>query len=93
MTELEIKVNDIDKRQESFETFIRANIEATRDHINKIDERMDKFEAKHDADMQEIRQEMKNIGRNTQNIAIATMIGIGAISVSVIGFAWSLATR
>ena len=41
---------------------------------------------KQEADMKEIRNSLDGMGKHVRNIAIAAIVGIGAISASVIGF-------
>jgi len=82
MTELEHKVSEIDKRQESFETFVRAYIDSNERHMSEIR-----------TDMREMREELKSMGRHVQNLTITAMVGMGAIGVAVVGFIWSMATR
>lgn len=82
MTEMEHKVSEIDKRQESFETFVRAYIDSNEKHMAEMR-----------VDIREINSKLDNIGRHTQNLAVAAMAGIGAISVSVAIFVASAVAR
>ena len=54
MTELENKVNELDKRQESFETYVKMYMEKTDELIRIQKEEMREFKAKHEADMARI---------------------------------------
>ncbi len=44
-------------------------------------------------DMREIRSKLDNIGNHTRNLAVAAIVGIGAISISVIGFVISVVSK
>lgn len=44
-------------------------------------------------DMREIRSKLDSIGNHVRNITIAAIVGIGAISVSVVGFVISAILR
>ena len=57
----------------------------------KHDADMKAAQAKHDADMKEIRSEIRDALRNIQGLTIASMVGITAIAVGVLGFLWSTA--
>lgn len=46
---------------------------------------------KHDADMKELRGEIRDTLKNIQGLTIASMVGIVAIAVGVLGFLWSTA--
>ena len=46
---------------------------------------------KHDADMKELRGEIRDTLKNIQGLTIASMVGIAAIAVGVLGFLWSTA--
>ena len=48
MTSEEERIVNIDKRQESFETFMRAYIDGDEKRIARIDSRMDRLESKLD---------------------------------------------
>ena len=82
MTSEEERIVNIDKRQESFETFVRAYIDSNEKHMAEMR-----------ADIRQINQKLDNIGQHTQNIAVAAMAGIGAMSIAVIGFIISLASK
>ena len=44
-------------------------------------------------DMREIRSKLDSIGNHVRNITVAAIVGIGAISVSVVGFVISAILR
>jgi predicted RNase H-like nuclease (RuvC/YqgF family) len=77
------KVHNIDKRQENFETFVRAYIESNdktiqemKERMNKTDERMDKMDGR-----------MDEWGRHMQNMVWANLgayaFGVVAIIIAV----------
>lgn len=44
-------------------------------------------------DMREIRSKLDNMGNHVRNLAVAAIVGIGAISISVIGFVISVVSK
>lgn len=46
---------------------------------------------KHDANMKEIRGEIRDALKNLQNLTVAAVVGITAIAVGVLGFLWTTA--
>ena len=86
---VEKRQDSLERRQDSFERFVRAYIESNDRRMTE--QKADMQEIK--ADMREMRAELKAIGRHTQNLSVAAIAGIGAISVAVIGFIWAMATR
>lgn len=86
LSKLEDKYHDIDKRQESFETytkqrqdsfeeFVRAYIDSNERHTN------------------EMREELKSMGKHVQNLTLTAMASMGAIAVAVVGFIWSMVPK
>ena len=55
----------------------------------KHDADMKDMREKHNADMREMREEIKGTLKNIQGLTIASMVGIAAIAVGVLGFMWS----
>lgn len=54
-------------------------------------EDMRRAQEKHDADMKEMREDIKGALKHIQGLTIASMVGIAAIAVGVLGFLWSTA--
>ena len=54
MTDVEERLVNVEKRQDSFETFVRFYIQKNDEMINRIDKRIEALENKHDADMKRI---------------------------------------
>lgn len=48
-------------------------------------------QARHDADMKEMREDIKGTLRHIQGLTVASMVGIMAIAVGVLGFLWTTA--
>ena len=44
---------------------------------------------KHDADMKEMRSEIRDALKNLQGLTVAAVVGITAIAVGVLGFLWT----
>ena len=63
----------------------------------RLEKRQEQFEKRYEEDKRELRQEFRGIyqkldelGRHTQNLTLAAIVGIGAIAIAAMGFAWSL---
>lgn len=68
------------------------------EEIKQQREDMRQAQQKHDADMKELREDMKDLRKDIkgaiqhiQGLTIASMVGIAAIAVGVLGFLWSTA--
>ena len=97
---IEEKIHDLDKRQSNFETYTRLYINKLDEMIRLQREELKEFKAKHELDMarliedsREERQELKAMNKHTQNLVLGTMASMGALTVAVIGFIWTMATR
>ena len=55
----------------------------------KHDADMKEMRQKQDADMKELREDIKGTLRHIQGLTIASMVGIAATAVGVLGFMWS----
>ena len=107
MENLENRINTLERQQTGlevkFEMYMQKldrQMERLDKQMERLESRQNRFEEKHEEDKKELRQEFRGIyqkldeiGRHSQNIAIAAIAGIGAISVAVVGFVWSVATR
>ena len=83
---LEDKYHSIDKRQESFETFMRAYIDGNEKRIERFETRMDQLEAKIDSKFDSM---MKFI----QSLTITAMVGMLGIAGSVVYFVYSVTPK
>ena len=97
---IEEKIHDLDKCQSNFETYTRLYINKLDEMIRLQREELKEFKAKHELDMarliedsREERQELKAMNKHTQNLVLGTMASMGALTVAVIGFIWTMATR
>ena len=77
MRELRRRVYNVEKRQDSFETFTRENIEFLKVTMSKLEEQM----AKYDADRETWRKEFRNM---MWGGFIAWAVGIGSVIVTVL---------
>ena len=82
---------DIRRAQEKHDADMRELQKRQEAAQAKHDADMKAAQAKHDADMKEIRSEIRDALRNIQGLTIASMVGITAIAVGVLGFLWSTA--
>ena len=90
MTDLENRVNNLERQQTGFEVKFEMYMQRIDEQMRQQKERMDKFEDKHEEDMREIRAELKSIGRHVQNLTLTAMAAIGAMGVSVVAFIWTI---
>ena len=59
-----------------------------KDMRQKHDADMKEIHQKHDADMKELREDIKGTIKHIQGLTIASMVGIMAIAIGVLGFLW-----
>ena len=62
-----------------------------RDRDNQRAEDMRRLQERHNADMKEMREDIKGALKHIQGLTIASMAGIVAIAVGILGFLWSTA--
>ena len=72
VSKLEDKYHSIDKRQESFETFMRAYIDSNEKNITEMK-----------ADMRDIKTQIQQLSSQMHNLIITGAIGIAAIVVAI----------
>ena len=72
VSKLEDKYHSVDKRQESFETFVRAYIDSNEKNITEMK-----------ADMREIKTQIQQLSSQMHNLIITGAIGIAAIVVAI----------
>ena len=83
LSKLEDKYHDVDKRQESFETY-------TKQRQDSFEEFVRAYIDSNERHTTEMREELKSMGKHVQNLTLTTMASIGAIAVAVVGFIWSM---
>ena len=69
---LEDKYHSVDKRQQSFEEFVRTYIDSNEKKIERMESRMDRIEDKLD-----------NLSNQMHNLIIAGTVGVAAIVVAI----------
>ena len=87
LTKVEMLVEESRQQRED----IRRAQEKHDADMRELQKRQEAAQEKHDADMKEIRSEIRDALRNIQGLTIASMVGITAIAVGVLGFLWSTA--
>ena len=60
-----------------------------REDFRRLRERQDAMQAQHNADMKELREDIKGSLRHIQGLTIASMVGIVAIAGATWAFMWS----
>ncbi len=83
----------IDSRVSSLEAKFEMFIGEMRDFKNEIREQnkmraaeIAEIRQKQESDMKEIRASIDGMGKHVRNLAVAAIVGIGAIAIAVIGF-------
>lgn len=62
--------------------YLAEELKQQREDIRRLNERQDAAQAQHNADMKEIREDIKGAVKHIQNLTIATMVGIMAITIA-----------
>ena len=91
--EQDIKIAQTKQEVDDFKATIENFIQEMRDRDNKRDadirelrQKREEDNARHKEEMKEISQKIDNTIKHIQGLTIASMVGIGAIAVSVIVF-------
>ena len=79
---LEDKYHSIDKRQESFEMFMRAYIDGNEKRIERIEQLN-----------RDLGSKIDNLAKFVQSMAITSMIGLLGIAGSVVYFVYSVTPK
>ncbi len=95
MTEnnLENRVNHLETKVSNIETKIDMFIDEMRDRDNRRAAEIIEIRQKQESDMKEIRSSIDGISKHVRNLTVAAVVGIGAITVSVVGFVISVLTK
>ncbi len=81
------EIREMSKKHDADMKEMRQNHEADMKEMRQNHEAdMKEMRQKQEADMKEIRNSLDGMGKHVRNISIAAIVGIGAISASVIGF-------
>lgn len=59
-----------------------GELQQQREDIRRLQDRQDAAQARHDADMREMREDIKGTIKHIQNLTIASMVGIAAIAIA-----------
>ena len=87
----------IDKLETRFTTLEQqfattmAKVDSLAEEAKQQREDIRRLNEKHDADMKEMRGEIRDALKNLQSLTVAAVVGIAAISVGVLGFLWTTA--
>ena len=100
MADLENRVSNLETKVSVIETKIDMFIEEMRDRDNKRAAEIVELRQKQESDMKEIRSTIDSIntkidgmGKHFRNLTVAAIVGIGAITVSVVGFVITMAMK
>ncbi|MBR1806404.1 MAG: hypothetical protein IJ774_08485 [Selenomonadaceae bacterium] len=80
---------NIEARVSSLEATFKTFMDEMRDRDNQRATDMRELRQKHDEDMKEMRADIKSSLKHIQNLTIAAMVGIGAITAATWAFMWS----
>lgn len=87
----------VDKLEIRFSTLeqqvaaVVTKVDMLAEEIKQQREDIRKAQSKHDEDMKAFRTEIRETSRHIQGLTIASMVGIVAIAVGVLGFLWTTA--
>ena len=70
---------------------VLAKVDSLVEESKQQREDIRRMNEQHNADMKELREDIKGALKHIQNLTIASMVGIAAIAVGVLGFLWSTA--
>lgn len=84
---LEIRFSTLEQQVAAVVAKVDMLVEETKQQREDIR----KAQAKHDEDMKDLRTEIRDTIRHIQGLTIASMVGIAAIAVGVLGFLWTTA--
>ena len=104
MTELEERFNELDKRQDSFETYMRLYIAKTdeqmrlqreemKDFKAETSARFDRMDAKIDALSAKFDTKFDSLAKFVQSMAVTAMIGMLGVAGSVVYFVYSVTPK
>ena len=88
MTELEVRVNDIERHQFAFEARFDEYIKSMddfktemRDRDNQRHAEIMALQQKTDAKFEQLGNKIDGVGKFVQNLTVAAMVGIGAVVI------------
>lgn len=66
-------------------SYMDNNFKRLDNRMDNLELRMERMELKHSEEIRDLKTNIENVSRHTQNLATAAIVGIGAISISVLG--------
>ena len=86
--DLEVRFGDADKRQESFETFVRAYMKNNSEQMQRMETRMDRIEDRMEAQFKQLDTKIdkvqSNLSAQMHNLLVAGGIGFFTVVVTII---------
>ncbi|MBQ7705463.1 MAG: hypothetical protein IJT73_08575, partial [Selenomonadaceae bacterium] len=90
------EMRDFKDEMRDFKAEMRQQNEMRAAEIARTDAKIETSREKHDADIKELNQKIDDkfdkLSNQIHTTAIATILGVGAIVVAVMGFAWAIFT-
>lgn len=76
------ELHDFKEEMRDFKTEMRQQNQMRAEELRELRQRQDAMQAQHNADMKELREDIKGALRHIQGLTIASMVGIGAIAIA-----------
>ncbi len=86
ITTLETNVNNLITELRDFKTEMRQQNQMRAEELRELRQRQDAAQDRHNAEMKEMREDIKGALRHIQGLTIASMVATGAIAIATWAF-------